>query len=125
MEAIPRILILPSPEPGAPDPPRICKPATEPTKASDTLVVIRFDNSSVLTTEAEPVKADFFAVPKATTNTSSNISVSAFIVTFTCGAIATSCTCIPIYEICNVFAELCECYISNFQIYIRDVRTCV
>ena len=123
MEAIPRILILPSPEPGAPDPPRICKPATEPTKASDTLVVIRFDNSSVLTTEAEPVKADFFAVPKATTNTSSNISVSAFIVTFTCGAIATSCTCIPIYEICNVFAELGTIYTTDIEMIIFVYRT--
>ena len=90
MEAIPRMLILLSLEPGAPELPRICRPATEPTKASDTLVVIRLDNSSVFTTAAEPVNADFFAVPKATTITSSSISVSDFMITFTLGLIATS-----------------------------------
>ena len=39
---------------------------------------------------------DFFAVPKATTITSSSISVSDFITTFKLGFIATSWVCIPI-----------------------------
>lgn len=48
----------------------------------------------------------FLAVPYATTTTSSKASALLLIVTFTLGLIATSCVCIPIYEITRVFAEL-------------------
>ena len=69
-EEIPRMLMLPLPAPGAPEPPRICRPGTVLVKALATLVVICFDSSFESTTEADPVKALFFWVPKATTMTS-------------------------------------------------------
>ena len=39
IELMPRMLIEPESEPGVPEPPRICRPATEPTSAFITLVV--------------------------------------------------------------------------------------
>jgi len=93
-------------EPGAPSLEVSVTPGTAPAKASVTFVTCDCSSFSVPTTLAEPVNADFFAVPKATTITSSSISVSDFITTFTLDFIATSWVCIPIYEITRVFAEL-------------------
>ena len=43
--------------------------------------------------------------------------------TFTEDLIATSCVCIPIYEICNVFAELGTIYITDIKMIIFVCRT--
>ena len=68
-------------EPGAPSLEVSVTPGTAPAKASVTFVTCDCSSFSVPTTLAEPVNADFFAVPKATTITSSSISVSDFITT--------------------------------------------
>ena len=105
-------------EPGAPSLEVSVTPGTAPAKASVTFVTCDCSSFSVPTTLAEPVNADFFAVPKATTITSSSISVSDFITTFTLDFIATSWVCIPIYEITRVFAELQHSYFINNQAII-------
>src|SRR5690554_5764808 len=74
-ELKPRILIE-DVAPGAPLLDVNCNPGTAPAKALVTLVTCDLLNCSESTTLAEPVNADFFAVPKATTNTSSNNSES-------------------------------------------------
>lgn len=58
------MFIDPLPEPGSPELPRICNPATEPTKASATFVVICLESSSEFTTAADPVNADFLPFQK-------------------------------------------------------------
>ena len=78
IELIPRMFTEPASAPGVPVVPRICRPATEPTRAFMTLVVWRLARSSDLMTVAEPVKASFFVVPKATTSTSSMAVMSSF-----------------------------------------------
>ena len=83
-----------------------CTPGAAPSSAPVTLVVMRFSIFLLSTTEIEPVNDSFLAVPYATTTTSSKASALLLIVTFTLGLIATSCVCIPIYEITKVFAEL-------------------
>ena len=80
-EEIPRMLMLPLPAPGAPDAPFIWRPATWPTRALVTLVVARFCSSSAFITAAEPVKASFVVVPKATTMVSSSRLVSSSMTT--------------------------------------------
>ena len=74
------------------------------------------------TTEIEPVNDSFLAVPYATTTTSSKASALLLIVTFTLGLIATSCVCIPIYEITKVFAELQQVYIVEKQLFMFSVE---
>ena len=69
-EPKPRMRIVPVDE-GSPDELTICTPGTAPAKASVTDVTWLRASSSAPTTLAEPVKADFLAVPKATTITSS------------------------------------------------------
>ena len=64
--------MLPSEAPGWPLDPVICRPGTEPTRASATLVLIFLLISSALTTAAEPVKELLVCLPKATTITSSS-----------------------------------------------------
>ena len=54
-------------EPACPEVDVIWRPATWPTSALATLVVARFWISSDFITAAEPVKASFVVVPKATT----------------------------------------------------------
>ena len=67
---------------------------------------MRLDNSLLSITAAEPVKADFFAVPKATTSTSSNCSESERSTTLTVGLIVTSWLSKPMNETTKVFAGL-------------------
>ena len=75
------MLMLPLPAPGAPEAPFIWRPATWPTRALVTLVVARFCSSSAFITAAEPVKASFVVVPKATTMVSSSRLVSSSMTT--------------------------------------------
>ena len=63
-------------EPGWPEEVVICTPATLPVRADAILDCCVLAMSSDLTTAAEPVKASFLAVPKATTMTSSSNSES-------------------------------------------------
>ena len=77
-------------EPGAPSLEVSVTPGTAPAKASVTFVTCDCSSFSVPTTLAEPVNADFFAVPKATTITSSSISESERMNTFIFGLISTS-----------------------------------
>ena len=93
-------------------------PGAAPSSAPVTLVVMRFSIFLLSTTEIEPVNDSFLAVPYATTTTSSKASALLLIVTFTLGLIATSCVCIPIYEITRVFAELQHSYFINNQAII-------
>ena len=65
-------------EPGCPEVLAICTPATFPARACATLDCCDLAMSSDLMTAAEPVKASFFAVPNATTITSSMACVSSF-----------------------------------------------
>jgi len=67
--------------PRSPDVLEVCTPATRPISAVATLEVCTLAISSDFMTAAEPVKASFLAVPKATTITSSIACASSFIVT--------------------------------------------
>ena len=98
IEAIPRMWMLPCAAPGCPLEPRICRPGTEPTSASATLVVIFWLSSSAFTTAAEPVNDDFFCVPKATTITSSRAFWSLVSTIRILGRALTSRGSIPTYE---------------------------
>ena len=96
-DEIPRMLMLPLPAPGAPEPPRICKPGVAPTKALVTFVAMCFSKSLLSSTVAAPVKALFFCVPKATTITSSSNSESVTMLTrISPSRMWTSCVSIPI-----------------------------
>ena len=64
-------------EPGSPLLLVICTPATCPLNAFVTFEVCLTAILSALIVEAEPVNCDFFAVPKATTITSSSSCVLA------------------------------------------------
>ncbi|MNI32175.1 hypothetical protein D3C73_860800 [compost metagenome] len=59
-------------DPGWPDPAVETTPGAAPSNAFVIFVIERFSITSLLTVEAEPVKDDFFAVPYATTITSSS-----------------------------------------------------
>jgi len=84
------------------------KERAEARKKAEKLVsqMTLLEKASQLKYDAAPVKDDFLKLPYPVTTTSSNTSVSGFSVIFTTGLIATSTVCIPIYEICKVFAEL-------------------
>ena len=64
--------------PGWPDDWTICTPATLPDRADVTLDTWDLASSSEWTTFAEPVKASYVEVPKATTMVSSSIWVSSW-----------------------------------------------
>jgi hypothetical protein len=105
MEPIPRIR-TDVVAPGAPENELICTPGIEPASLSSMAIVGISCNFSVAIVDAAPVKVDFLKVPYPVTTTSSRTSVSGFNIIFTTGLIATSAVCIPMYEICKVFAEL-------------------
>ena len=89
MEAIPRIWMRELP-PGLPSLLTICTPADIPCRASTKPVPEIFSSCSALTTEADPVKLDFFEVPYATTMVSSRASLSsARVITIPLAASAT------------------------------------
>ena len=70
-DPVPRTIIE-APSPGCPPPEVTWTPATVPSKDLVRLPTGLFERSSPLTTLAEPVKDSFFAVPYATTITSSS-----------------------------------------------------
>ena len=76
----------------------ICKPGTSPAKVCNTLVTCFFSIVALFNTVAEPVNADFLAVPKAVTITSSNSS-EVDVNTMRIRSFAfTSCVCKPTKE---------------------------
>ncbi|MEG1660680.1 MAG: hypothetical protein RR304_08980, partial [Bacteroides sp.] len=64
--------------------------------------------------EAAPVNDDFFAVPYATTITSSSTSALGDKVIFAFGRIATSIVRIPMYEIRRALAELSASQMADY-----------
>ena len=105
-EREPRIVIFEE-APGIPDDGVMSIPDTFPCKAPAKSVLAARVNASDLTSCTAYPNAFFSReIPIAVTTTSSSFWASAFNTTLKFGLITTSCVCIPIYEICKVFAEL-------------------
>ena len=103
IELIPLMRMAGDDPPGCPDWRVICTPDTFPRNASTGLVTCTLDISSSFSTPAEPVNADFLAVPYATTITSSMLFCTGIMTMRMLLFAVTSCDSIPTYEIRSVF----------------------
>ena len=105
IEPTPRIVVE-AYAPGCPVKLFTCKPATDPSKDFIKFASVFFIKSLLSTVWADPVNAAFLVTPYPVTTTSSISCASDLRTTRKLSFIATSCVCIPMYEICKVFAEL-------------------